>query len=259
MIGDIKHIVVFQSLPANDQQTGQDLYDDCIKRRIDYMQENEQKMTHSFYDIQNKEQLIELFKYYETNAEYMADGLLFHFEMHGDQNDGLLLKNGEYIAWTELITLFRPINVKTNNRLFITMATCYGRFLYTGIDDAYKKSPYSGYISSSREVTSQEVLEDFDLLFETLIDKRNIIQAFIDTEETQSRFFYKDMEATFEDAFKYTIWKCENDPEFLENGILADFEREFGYKASNEEYKSIFDKVVEDLYNKQKKAFNFSN
>ena len=106
MIGDIKHIVVFQSLPANDQQTGQDLYDDCIKRRIDYMQENEQKMTHSFYDIQNKEQLIELFKYYETNAEYMADGLLFHFEMHGDQNDGLLLKNGEYIAWTELITLF---------------------------------------------------------------------------------------------------------------------------------------------------------
>lgn len=258
MIGNVKHIVVFQSLPANEKQTGQELYDDCIRRHIDYLQDDAQKMVHNIYDIQDKEQFIELIKYYEANAEYMNNGLLFHFEMHGDENQGLLLKSGEYISWSELITLFRPINIKTENRLFITMATCFGRFLYKGVS-AYEKSPYSGYISASQEVTVGDILEDFDILFENLIRCGNIVQAYQELEKSKTLFFYKDMETTFEEAFKYTIWKCKNDPEYFKNGTLAEFEKVLGRKATDKEYDQIFNQVVQDLYNKQKGAFNFNN
>lgn len=85
MVGSIKHIVVFQSLPDGEKRTGNELYSDCIKRRIDLLQDEKIKMTHQFFDVINKSQLVELIKYYQYNAEFFKNGLLFHFEMHGIQ------------------------------------------------------------------------------------------------------------------------------------------------------------------------------
>ncbi|PWA07538.1 hypothetical protein [Flavobacterium laiguense] len=154
MVGDIKHIVVIQSLFDGDKKTGEELYNDTIKMQIEYVQAQDIKMSHSFHNVEDKEALIEVLKYYGVNSSYMQGGVVIHLEIHGlDNLQGLILKNNSTITWEVLSDLFRVINVNTCNKLYVTMATCYGRYLYKGIDPK-KKSPYSGYISASQEVTA---------------------------------------------------------------------------------------------------------
>ena len=154
MTGRIKHIIVIQSL-ENERLTGSELYNDCIKRRIDLQGLN---FTHRLFDVKNKAELLNLLKQYGQNAPLYEEGLLFHLEMHGeDQQNGLILSNGELITWNELVDLFREINIKTNNNLYVTMATCYGRYMYQGVDP-YKKSPYAAFISASSEVYNDKIL-----------------------------------------------------------------------------------------------------
>lgn len=257
MVGNIRHIVVFESLPNGEKKTGEELYKDCISRQIDLLQNDSIKMSHKYYNVRNKGELIELIKYYQVNAEFLNNGLLFHFEMHGDSDlKGLVLADGSLITWKELVELFRPINVTTKDKLFITMATCNGRYLYQGVN-AYEKSPYSGYISASKEVLVNEILEDFAILFEELIDNGNIVAAYLELEKKGSNFYYKDSERTFEEAFLSTIQKQRNDPQFKEE-ILQDTEKATGKRPTEDEYKIILEKVINDLYTKQKDAFNFN-
>lgn len=135
------------------------------------------------------------------------------------------------------------------------MATCNGRYLYKGAN-SYEKSAYSGYISASKEITVKEILEDFELLFEKLIENGNIVHAYLELDKKGSNFYYKDSERTFEDAFKYTVWKQQNDPKFKEE-ILRDTEAATGKRPTEDEYEIIFQQVVKDLYVKQKQAFDF--
>ena len=83
MIGDIKHIIVIESLEPAEKQTGKELYNDTIKMQIDFVLPAEKKMTHKFFDAQTKAELIDALKYAIANADYMQSGLLLHLEMHG--------------------------------------------------------------------------------------------------------------------------------------------------------------------------------
>jgi len=187
MIGNIKHIVIIQSL-VNEKLTGEELYNDCVRRRIDYQNK---PMTHRLQNVHSKEELIELLRYFQYNASLLTGGILIHLEMHGDAAlKGLILSNGELIEWKELIELFRPINIITCNKLFISMATCNGRFLYRGVDP-YQKSPYSGFISASIIVNTAEILDKFSILFEHLIESGNLVKAYLKMEKTESTFIIK--------------------------------------------------------------------
>lgn len=256
MVGDIRHIVIIESLEDTERLTGRELYDDCVRRKIDYQNK---PFTHKYFRVSSKPELIELLKYYEQNASYISGGLLFHFEMHGDVNKtGLILSDNSLITWSELVELFRPINMTTCNQLFITMATCYGRFLYKGVEP-FKKSPYSGYISASKAVYPTEIIDKFSILFDQLIENGNLVGAYLEMENHESNFYYKDSERTFEDGFQAF---CEefNDPEkkakFLDD-CLADTERAGEPIPDAEMTEFIYQKALDDIYKKQKEGFDF--
>lgn len=120
-----------------------------------------------------------MMKYYEYNSNYIDGGLLFHFEMYGANDfSGLIFSNGELITWKELVDFIRPINIAICNKLFLTMATCHGRYLYKGVDTLHK-SPFSGYISASIAVYPSEIIEKFTILFDRLIDYGNLVDAYL--------------------------------------------------------------------------------
>lgn len=147
MADSFRHIIVIQSLFIEDDNSGEDLYNDIIKRYIDY---NKKSIAHQFHRVSSKEELAEILRYIDSNAIYIPGGIVIHFEIHGSEGkDGLILSDRSLITWKELITFFREINIKTDNRLYITLATCYGRYLFEGVDSD-KKSPYSGYISDRK-------------------------------------------------------------------------------------------------------------
>ena len=96
------------------------------------------------------------------------------------------------------------------------MATCFGRHLYKG-GDAKLKSPFSGYISASNQVEVDDVKRDFTILFEALIDSRNIVESYLDLEKKGTIFYYKDSLGVFEDSFKSTLAKMKADPKIKED------------------------------------------
>jgi hypothetical protein len=256
MTGDIKHIVIIQSL-VDERLTGEEMHNDCIRRRIDYQNK---PMTHRLHDAHSKEELIELLKYFQYNASLLTGGILIHLEMHGDADlKGLILSNGELIEWKELVDLFRPINIITSNKLFITMATCNGRFLYKGVDP-YQKSPYSGFISASTAVNSTEIVDKFSILFEHLIEGGNLVNAYLEMEKTESNFYYKDSERTFNESYEMTMNEFKNNQDykdkFLQDAVES-AKRMGEPKPDVEMQELIFKKVTEDIYNKQKEAFEF--
>ena len=257
----IKYIGVIQSLPVAEAQTGADIYNDVIRRRIDGLQDQSIKMMHSFFNSNSKQEFIDALKYYDANASTIPGGLLIHLETHGSADfDGLVLADNSLITWKELIDIFREINIKTCNKLFITMANCNGRFLLNGADP-YKKSPYQAYISASNEVSSDEILEKFSILFEHLIGSGDLISAYMALEANKTNFYYKDSEMTFEESIKMHIddstkltkledW-LEEYPKLKElfpNGTLT--------QESMDKMREI---VFKDIYTAQRKAFDFDD
>lgn len=216
MIGYIKHIIVIQSLFNGDKKSGKDLYEDVIRPGIEYRRDGGIKMTHEYFDVSSKKQFVEILKYLDAKSSYVPGGILIHLEMHGsDKQNGLYLSNRDLITLTELVQLFRTINIKNSNRLYISMATCYGRQLYEGVDPN-DKSPYSGYISASKEVKTHEVVEDFSELFSRLIESGNLIQAYREATTEHSSFYYKDSKETFRLLMIDIKHRMDHDPSFRE-------------------------------------------
>lgn len=260
MVGEIKHIVVIQSLFDGDKKTGNELYNDTIRMQIEYVQAKNIKMTHSFHNVEDKESLIDILKYYGANSPYMQGGVVIHLEIHGlDNLEGLILTDSSTITWEVLSDLFRDINVNICNKLYITMATCFGRYLYRGVDPR-KKSPYSGYISASQEVTTGEVMEDFNLLFQSLIESTNLVKSYLDLEEKGSNFYYKDSEGVFKDSFQSVLDKLKNDDSFKKEILREAVEeaKKSGKPIPDKEMENyIFEKVLLDTYKIHSDAFNF--
>lgn len=261
MIGNIKHIIVIESLEKKDGIifTGESLYNDVIKRRIDLY---EKDFKHNFHKVKSKEELYELMTYYEVNSEYLNGGIVFHFEVHGDENlKGLILSSGEIIEWKEISDLLRPINITTCNKVFLTLGICNGRFLYKGVDP-YDKSPYSGFISASIVVDGEEIYISFSKLYEVLIENGNIVAAYTEMEKMKTNFYYKDSKRVFDDSFKDIMEQMSNDSD-LKKDILLDAikqtEKEKNTKLTASESDIIFNRALKDIYLKQLKAFDFKD
>lgn len=256
MVGDIKHIIILESLKG-ERLTGHELYHDCIRRRIDFQNK---PFTHNYYSISSKKELLELLKYYQVNAPYLRGGILLHFEMHGDKGlKGLILSDNSLIEWTELVDQFRPINIATCNELFVTMATCYGRYLYKGVVNPYQKSPYSGYISASKAVLPTDIIDKFTILFESLIDKGNLVEAYLEMEKAESNFYYKDSETNLREAFQTVYNEFAKDADF--KAKLIEETKQMGQPISLDEVSSefIFQKVLKDMFEKHMEAHDFSD
>lgn len=141
------------------------------------------------------------------------------------------------------------------------MGVCNGRHLYKGVNP-YEKSPYSGYISASQKVSPKEIYENFSELFTDLIENGNIVESYLKLDEQGTNFYYKDSKTTFEDAFKSTIEKFNNDEEFKSDYLqscIDQMKEETGEVMSEMETELIMKKVMVDIYDAQKKAFEFEN
>ena len=179
--------------------------------------------------------------------------------MHGDEElKGLILSNGELINWKELVDEFRKINIILKDKLFIIMATCFGRHLYMGVDP-YQKSPYSGYISAREAVYPEEIVDKFIPLYEYLLETRNLVTAYLKIAETENTFYYKDRKKSFEEAFRSTLSNLHGE-ENLKAKFIEESKRqmlqETGVELTAEENNAIFEKALQDIFTLQYKQFD---
>ncbi|WP_010520390.1 hypothetical protein [Aquimarina agarivorans] len=258
MVGDIKHIVIIESL-INERLTGLEIYNDCIKPRIDHLNK---PFTHKYHSTKTKSELIDLLKFYQKESLNLRNGLLLHFETHGATNKtGLILADNSLFEWKLMTDLLRPINIATCNGLFITMANCFGRYLSNGID-LNKKAPYSGYISARTAIYPSEIVDKFSILFEKLLENGNLVESYLEMHKNESNFYYKDSKRTFDKAFEKMITDFNNDPVYKANLLKKNFEqvkKETGRELTNSELELTYKAVMVDMYDKMIKGFEFEN
>lgn len=176
-------IVVIQSLPDDELQTGTILYNDIIARRCD--QNGHGKY---FYNPSSKNELLEVFNTICKNVLY--DDLLpiLHFEVHGTEH-GIGLKNGDHVLWKELQDYCRLINVKSKNQLIITLATCWGSSIWEMIDICLP-APYWGYIGPREKIGEGDLMLDFGEFYDILLAEQSWDKAIEQLIENGNRHKY---------------------------------------------------------------------
>ncbi|HYV94655.1 MAG TPA: hypothetical protein VE978_22970 [Chitinophagales bacterium] len=125
--------------------------------------------------------------------------------MHGSKNrDGLILKSSELISWLELTNRFREINLLTGNNLLISLATCFGAYIYREIK-CTDATPVWGFIGAWEEVSSGDIEISYQSFFESLLtdlSMNNAVKKLNETNQLPTRYHFFDTEAIFDRVFQ---------------------------------------------------------
>ncbi len=209
----INTIYVIESLGDGDTQTGKELYDDTISRYAQLYQ-GDTPLVHHFFQVNGKTEFLGILEHIKNFASFNSSGVLIHIEAHGSKA-GIHLADQSMIDWECLQDFLIEINISLNNQLFITMATCLGRYLHETIDIS-KRSPFCAFISASRVVFPDEITKYFTPFFDELIRTRDLIEAYKVLEPHDSLFYYKDVQVVFDELWFAWRFKMKNDPTFKE-------------------------------------------
>ncbi|WP_207512030.1 hypothetical protein [Longitalea luteola] len=160
-------VYIIDSLNNDEMQTGEALHG--ILRYIQYKIEF---LKCKLFKVNSKIELIQLFK--GLNEEVHAYGThpFLHFEVHGSR-EGLVLNSNEAVSWKEIADLLRDINIKTRNNTIVSLATCYGGFIYESILPSLP-APFFAIIGPWNPVTSDEIMASFTRFFEFLFATENL-------------------------------------------------------------------------------------
>lgn len=132
-------IYVIECVDKNEAQnkSAKSLYDDIISK-IKYKEPN---IETQYYSIDSKKQFIDTLTNIK-NKDIEDKTVLIHFYLHGSKK-GLVANDNILINWEEIKDITREINIKTNNRLFLILANCYGSFFEENPN--LKKSTFQFY------------------------------------------------------------------------------------------------------------------
>lgn len=175
MYGNINKIIIVESLGHDEWHTGKEMYNDVIKPYIDYSNNNV-NIQHAYHAPFNADEFENLLIEYERELESNI-GVLFHFEIHGhDEKDGLIFANKSFLDWKTILDLLRPINIKLGNKLYLSLAVCFGRYLGFQTIDLKQRSPICAYISTRKPILNSDIIEAFSIFFKRLISIGNIVK-----------------------------------------------------------------------------------
>lgn len=220
-------IIIIESLKENETKTGSNLFKDIICRYLEYYGNNE-KIKHELHLINDKDELFLLLEKIIQNYKYYPSGILLHFEMHGSSDkSGLVLSNDTLISWKQLQAPLIKLNVILENELYISMATCFGRFLHEAIEFR-KKAPFRAFISASKEVSPLEVAQSFEAIFEKLAETCDLLESYCFVMDKEKIFFYHDSREVWKLTIAKTFHDLDNDEEAkveFNKGIKDDWEK----------------------------------
>lgn len=165
-------IVVIQSLPEHEAQTGLELCNEIL-----HYKEYQERDTPYFlwkYTPTTKCEFINCIREIIAKQE---EGMLFtlHIESHGG-DDGIRLANGETIIWADFMDLIRPINVKMGHLLVLVLAMCLGGAIVSTINSK-DRAPYRVCICSCKEVTVDQIRRGFASFYSDYTSPLDIVKG----------------------------------------------------------------------------------
>lgn len=197
---EFNKIYVIESLRAGETKTGQLLYNDTIKRRLEQkgMNNNCELITPT-----TKEEFLGALERIKTEVIHANVNPIIHLELHGSK-DGLQLNNGEIIKWDELQFRLIELNGISECNLFVTLASCYGGYIYTVIRPNLR-TPFWGFVGPFEIVYNDEILLNFTAFYDEFLQSLDFNLA-VDAlnnanPDNKSKFRFQNTEYVFNVAY----------------------------------------------------------
>jgi len=190
----INKIYVIESIPKDEPQTGEELYNDTISR---YNLLHNSEIENYYIKVNSKKELITVLENILSNA-INTDEIIIHIEAHGNEVE-MGLSNDERITWDEFTDYLIPINQKTVNKLHLNLATCFS--MHNGLSiDLKKIAPYKSYISTLGKVNPVEIINDNTSLYENIMKTKDMYKAYVNFDKVnpKTKFRIKDIETVLD-------------------------------------------------------------
>ena len=104
--------------------------------------------------------------------------------MHGNEENGLSLRLGDYVPWQDVIKDLTRINVRSEFNLIITMAVCYSTKLAFNISMVKTPAPYLFSVSTRLKIRGEATYRMYSILFRELIETKELYSALKCVEKT---------------------------------------------------------------------------
>ena len=208
-------IYVIECVDNNEMQnkSARSLYNDMISK-IKYKYPN---IETEYYSIDSKKQFIRILTGI-TDKNIKDRTVLIHFYLHGSK-EGLVANDDILISWKEIKDITREINIKTNNKLFLILANCYGSFFETE-PDLTKKAPFNSIISSKYEEKVDGIYSLFEKFYNSLVmQDNNVVEAYLKA-KGDDRFFFKNTNALVDALFEIKGYPKEYIPIILKKYLF---------------------------------------
>jgi hypothetical protein len=191
-------IYVIESLFPDDKKTGTLLYNDLLKIKTFQIPQ----LKSELFNPNTKKELIECFEKIKKEIVELDTYPFIHLELHGSNNkDGLALNSYELITWNELAEYFRAINQLCYHNLFVSLATCYGAYIFEEIKP-WEPAPFWGYVGTYIKVHEDDIEVSFYSFFDTLLDTLDFNISVKSLNESNNileyRYVFYNAEAVFE-------------------------------------------------------------
>jgi hypothetical protein len=216
----VNQIIILHSHEPDDRPTSEE-----VAQQIKFVgfQKNYPDMV-QLIPVPNRAKLFEvLAEIKEHTKEWLKP--LIHFEMHGSPQGIGLAEEPDIVTWEELKEPIREINITFKNKLFVSLATCYGGS-FLDLYEFYKPCPFYGYVGPMIEVDAEVLEMCFVDFFTTLLQTDNVehalyaIQKSLLSPSGQGQFAFTNCDQYFEklvNIFKRQIENKELMQEWLDD------------------------------------------
>lgn len=251
MTHDVMYII--QSLKPDDLQLGKILADN-LKAANDLLLKSEDIFF--FHKLDTKEEIFNLLDKIAEESEERHP--IIHFQMHGDKmcigTTRYHQSNNEadLITWEELASHLRPINIKTQNNLFITVASCIGAAFIQTIH-LNLPAPVACYIGSFFKIPFGNIIASYDEFYNAYLRDGNLDNAKQIINAESKKWFEENKKDLLKfgkmsendiDNFRYDFITSEGLFRFITNNIIKDEEKT--YEKKKAEIDKTFPGCTED-------------
>lgn len=166
----LNKIFIIESLPNHELQTGSNLYD-----QVKYILLRRDIITSQLIVIDSKVNFIKFFE--NLKSEIINNKVIpwLHFEIHGNKN-GFHLKSGEEFTWLDLHQIFIELNIIVRNRIWISLATCYGAEIFSIIKPS-DRAPFYGFIGNWDIIYNVNIEISFTNFFKSFLPELDILDG----------------------------------------------------------------------------------
>lgn len=185
-------IFIVESIPSGEPQTGEELYNDTIKR---YNQLYRSEVELHFKKVTNKHSFFDFLNFVFDNIS-KNDKIIIHIEAHGSTDKkSLVLSNNEIISWGELTEKLIPINRKLKNGVHLFNISCFGNYI-SQLIDLKSTAPFKSFIGSQYDIYPNEIIDYYTSLYDKILESKDIYKAVhsLSKTDTVNKFFMKDVD-----------------------------------------------------------------